>query len=172
VSHLSNGPKKLANSIVQVNLINKTIKCDAIALDQIIYIQACWKRKIAMRHFKVKLVKLREKRAAEFRVQLAKLRYLYPPYNPIVYSYALKRLKKLNRHDVAVFRPYMRRIRGLKHKYTYFFRNKALSERQLEMKYLGQSMNKLASNVSILMDCAVKNDFDRMMNSRFILTAK
>jgi hypothetical protein len=67
VSHLSSGPKKLATSTVQVDLINKTIKCDATALNLIIYVQACWKRKIAMRDFKKNLEKFRDKRAAEFR---------------------------------------------------------------------------------------------------------
>lgn len=33
-------------------------------------------------------------------------------------------------------------------------------------------MSKLASKVKILMDCASKNEFDRMMNTGFILSAK
>jgi hypothetical protein len=84
----------------------------------------------------------------------------------------LKRLKKVNRRDLAVFQPYIRRCREPKNKYTHFFRERPLSEKQLEMKYLGQSMNKLALKVSILMDCAVKNEFDRIMNSGFVLSAK
>lgn len=62
VKHISGGPKRLATSLVKVDLFNKTAKCDASALQLIIYIQACWRRAIAMRNFKKQLKKLRQKR--------------------------------------------------------------------------------------------------------------
>jgi len=60
---------------------------------------------------------------------------------------------------MATFQPYIRHCRHAKHKYMHFFTERTLNERQLEMKYLGQTMSKLASKVKILMDCATKNEF-------------
>lgn len=170
--HLSSGPKKLATSLVQVDLLNRTVKCDATALALIVYVQACWRRRIAMREFQVNLQKFREKRAIEFTEELKKLRYLYPPNRRIVLPYVGKRLKNPTRLALVAFQPYIRHCRNAKYKYTHFFRDRTLNEKQLEMKYLGQTTSKLASKVKILMDCAVKNEFDRLMNSGFILTAK
>lgn len=66
LKHLSNGPKRLATSLVKVDLLNKTAKCDATALGLIVYVQACWRRRIVIKEFKNKLEKFRSKRAAEF----------------------------------------------------------------------------------------------------------
>jgi hypothetical protein len=89
-----------------------------------------------------------------------------------VFPYIAKRLKNSTRLALAAFHPYIRHCRSAKYKYSHFFTERALNEKQLEMKYLGQTMNKLASKVKILMDCAVKNEFERLMNSGFVLSAK
>lgn len=66
MKHLSSGPKKIATSIIYVDLFHKKVKCDQTALSLIIYVQACWRRYAAIKKFKIRLAKFREKRKADF----------------------------------------------------------------------------------------------------------
>lgn len=172
VKHISNGPKKLATSLVKVDLLNKTAKCDASALHLVIYVQACWRRAIAIRRFAKNIAVFRQKRQEEFEVALKNLKLLYPAGVRIIFDYIIKRLKNVNRHTKSVMGPYHRVSRQSKTKFTHFFKDSQLTQRMLENKYKSQTQNKLAAKVHILFDCAIRNEFDRLMSSGFVLTSK
>lgn len=71
----------------------------------------------------------------------------------------MKRQKQVDRHVLNIFRPFTRLHKKPTSKYTHFYLKGGLTQKQLEMRYLGQTMNKLASKVRILIDCATRNEF-------------